>query len=215
MTRRKLGGLYLVVSPILPKDQLLFATEKALDGGVDLLQLSVGQEIEGMFDFANSLASLAAKHGIPFLVNNSLELATKTKAGGVHFDAYDVSPNEARQVLGNQSIVGYTINVDLRKIKWAENAGSDYVSFCSIFHQCPGGQCPIVSLDTVKNAVADTSISVFAAGGINLENLLAVLNVGVDGVVVTSAILKSEDPEQTAKNFKQIMSGYLKKIKAA
>ena len=49
-------------------------------------------------------------------------------------------------------------------------AGADYVSFCSIFHQCPGGQCPIVSLDTVKNATSPTKLSVFAAGGINLEN---------------------------------------------
>ncbi len=46
MTRcRKLGGLYLVVSPILPFEQLLFATEKALDGGVDILQLSADKEI--------------------------------------------------------------------------------------------------------------------------------------------------------------------------
>ena len=36
--------------------------------------------------------------------------------------------------LGSKSIVGYTVNVDLEKVKWAEQAGADYVSFCSIFH---------------------------------------------------------------------------------
>ena len=46
---RKLSGLYLVVSPILPVEQLLFATEKALDGGVDILQLSAGKETEDMY----------------------------------------------------------------------------------------------------------------------------------------------------------------------
>ena len=101
---------------------------------------------------ASVLAGLAKKHEIPFLINNSLELAKKVKADGVHFDAYDVSPVEARRVLGSRCIVGYTVNIDMEKIKWAEEAGADYVSFCSIFHQCTAAQCPIVPLETIKTA---------------------------------------------------------------
>jgi len=208
---RKLGGLYLVVSPILPLQLLISATEKALDGGVDLVQLSVTSDFEDRDFLANELARLAKKRNIPFLVNNSLELAVKTEANGVHFDAYNISPDEARQVLGKDCIVGYTVNVDLEKIQWAEEANADYVSFCSIFHPCSQGQCPIVSLDTLKNAAGKASISVFAAGGINLGNLLPVLNAGVDGVVVTSAILKSENPLQSAKSFKEIINKYNEK----
>ncbi len=89
-----------------------------------------------------SWLDLAKKHGIPFLVNNSLELAKEVKADGVHFDTFDVSPTEVRRLLGSESIVGYTVNVDLEKVKWAEQAGADYVSFCSIFHQCPGTSMP-------------------------------------------------------------------------
>ena len=212
MTRfRKLEGLYLVVSPILPLEQLLFATEKALDGGVDILQLSATKEIQETHVLASKLVDLAKRHGIPFLVNNSLNLAKEVKADGVHLDTFGVSPTQVRRILGNESIVGYTVNVDLEKVKWAEQTDADYVSFCSIFHQCPGGQCPIVSLDTIKNVAAHSKISVFAAGGINLENLFSVLDAGIDGVVVTSAILQSKDPEQTAKSFKQIISGYTKK----
>ncbi len=212
MTRfRKLGGLYIVVSPILPLEQLLFATERALDGGVDLLQLSAEKETQDITVLASVLSGLAKKHDIPFLVNNSLDLAAKVEADGVHFDAYDVSPKDARQVLGKDAVVGYTVNVELERIKWAEQVNADYVSFCSIFHQCTGGSCPIVSLDTVKNAASNTKIPVFAAGGINLDNLFAVLEAGVGGVVVTSAILKSENPEKTAKAFKQIIDRYREK----
>ena len=140
-----------------------------------------------------------------------MELAQRVKADGVHFDKFDVSPKEARKVLGKKAIVGYTVNTDLEKIKWAERDDADYVSFCSIFHQCPGGQCPIISLDTVKNATANAKIPVFAAGGINLDNLFSILDAGVDGVVVTSAILQSKNPEATAKEFKQIINRYYKK----
>src|SRR5208283_5283081 len=166
----KLEGLYLIASPIMPTEKLLYATEKALDGGVDILQFSAGKEIADMYVTASVLAGLAKKHGIPFLINKSLELAKKIKAAGVHFDSYDVSPVEARQVLGSHCIVGYTVNIDVEKIKWAEGAGADYVSFCSIFRQCTVAQCPIVSLETVKNARSLTKLSMFAAGGINLEN---------------------------------------------
>ncbi len=69
-----------------------------------------------------------------------------------------------------------------------------------------------MSLDTVKNVTSAANISVFAAGGINLENILLVLEAGVDGVAVTSAILKSKDPEQTARAFKQVIEWIRKKV---
>ncbi len=94
-------------------------------------------------------------------------MAKEVKADGVHMDTFDISPTEVRRLLGSESLVGYTVNVDLEKVKWAEQADADYVSFCSIFHSCSDGQCPIVPLDTVKKVAADSNISVFAAGGIN------------------------------------------------
>jgi len=208
----KLGGLYLVVSPLLPDEKLVFAAESALDGGVDMLQFSAGKDTKDKKNLASKLSVLAVKHGIPFLVNNSLELAKEFKADGVHFNTFDVSPEDVRSILGRESIVGYTVNIDLEKVKWAERAGADYVSFCSIFHQCPSAECPIVSLDFVKNVTAATNISVFAAGGINLENVFSVLEAGDDGIVVTSAILKSKDPKQTAKAFKQINGRHEKQV---
>jgi thiamine-phosphate pyrophosphorylase len=206
----KLAGLYLVVSPILPTEKLLYATEKALDGGVDILQFSAGKEIADMYVTSSVLAGLAKKHEIPFLINNSLELAKKVKADGVHFDTYDVSPVEARRVLGSHCIVGYTVNIDMEKIRWAEEAGADYVSFCSIFHQCTAAQCPMVSLETVKNARSLTKLSMFAAGGINLDNAHLVLEAGADGIAVTSALLQPENPQETAEAFKKMIDKYRK-----
>jgi thiamine-phosphate pyrophosphorylase len=207
----KLGGLYLVASPILPNEQLLAATKKALEGGVDLMQLSAGKETEDLNFLGTELSGLAKKHEIPFLVNNNLELTKEANADGVHLDSFGVSPAEARIVLGREAIVGYTVNFDLERIKWAEQAGADYVSICSVFHQCPGNLCPIVSLETVKKVTSATDLPVFAAGGINLENITLVLDAGVDGVAVTSAILKSKNPQQTANEFKQVIDKYGKK----
>lgn len=200
-----------MVSAILPTDELLFATEKALDGGVDMMQFSAGKEVADMHVLGSVLAGLAKKHEVPFLVNNNLELAKEVEADGVHFDTYDVAPTEARRVLGHDCIVGYTVNTDLDKIKWAQETGADYVSFCSVFNQCTATTCAIVPLETVRQAKSVTNLSIFAAGGINLKNAHLVLETGVDGIAVTSAILKSENPEQTAKAFQKIISQYNKK----
>jgi thiamine-phosphate diphosphorylase len=209
--QRELSGLYLVASPILPNEQLVDATEQALEGGVDILQLSATEKTAGLRTLSGELARLADQHHVPFLVNNNLELAKVVEADGVHLDAFDVSPAEIREVLGNEALVGYTVNVDLGRVQWAAQVGADYISFCSIFHQCPGGQCPIVPLDAVKQTAAEATVPVFAAGGINLDNLYSILDTGVDGVVVTSAILKANDPKQATKNFKQIMAAYKRK----
>ena len=202
---RRLKGLYLVVSPILPPKELLSATEKALNGGVDILQLSTGTEISDKRYFAGEIADLAREHEIPFIINNDLQLAKEVDADGLHFDAYETAPSEVRKTLGKERLVGYTVNVDLQKIQWAEKEAADYVSFCSVFSKCTAAQCPIVSLETVRNARSLTSLSIFAAGGINLDNAHLVLEEGVDGIAVTSALLKAKDPEQTARAFKEII----------
>jgi len=209
---RKLEGLYLVVAPILPVDRLLLATGKALRGGVDLLQLIVGDETSKMRAFAKSLSNLTKKHKTPFLINGSISLAKEIDADGLHFDNYDTSPTEAKLALGRECIVGYTLSNELERLKWAEEAGADYVSFCSVFPTCYPTQCQTVSVETVKTARSRTALPIFASGGINPDNAHLVLEAGVDGIAVTSALLKAKDPEQTARLLNEIIHNYRRDI---
>lgn len=209
---RKLEGLYLVVAPILPIDRLLLATEKALRGGVDILQLIVGDATFGMPAFARSLSDLTKKHKTLFLINGSLSLAKEIDADGLHFDNYDTTPSEVKQALGRECIVGYTLSNNIERLRWAEKAGADYVSFCSVFPTRSATQCQILSLETVKTARSRTSLPIFASGGINLDNANLVLEAGVDGIAVTSAVLEAKDPEQTARLLKEIIHNYRKGI---
>jgi thiamine-phosphate pyrophosphorylase len=208
----KLEGLYLVVSPILPVDRLLLATEKALRGSVDMLQLIVEQEFPEALRLARALSDLAGKHETPFLVNGSLRLAIEIHADGVHFDNYEIAPSQVEQTLGRECIVGYTVGNDLEKIKWAEEAGADYVSFCSVFQTRTANQCQIVPLETIREARSRTSLPIFAAGGIDLNNAHLVLETGVDGIAVTSALLKAKDPEKMAISLKEIIRSYRRNI---
>jgi len=206
---KKLEGLYLVADPTMPHSKLLDTVQKALRGGVDILQLwSPSQDRPKVLRLAQDLLELAEKYNVPLIINNDLEWAIEIGAHGVHFDGYDVPPADVRKRLGAESIVGYTLGNDLGKLKWAESVGADYVSFCAIFPTTSVTQCEIVPIDSIKRAKSISTIPVFASGGINLNNANLVLEAGADGIAVISAILKASDPEQAARAFKEIIRKY-------
>jgi thiamine-phosphate pyrophosphorylase len=202
---RRLEGLYLIVAPVLPFDRLLVVVEKALTGGVDIMQFVSGEEASDTVGFARDLSHLAKQHGVPFLINGRLQLMQESRADGMHFDNYDTTPGEVRRKLGGRCIVGYTLGNDLEKLKWAEDVGADYISFCSIFPTSSATQCEIVPIETVKAARSKTNLPIFAAGGIDLQNAHLVLEAGADGIAVVSAILKARNPDQVARTFKDII----------
>jgi thiamine-phosphate pyrophosphorylase len=198
-----LKGLYLVVDPRL--DPNLEATKLALAGGVDLVQLLGGKD--DMLEYARKLRHITRSDSIPFLVNNDVSLAKRVAADGVHIDEDHPSPDEVKRMLGGDAIVGYTCGTSLEKVHWAELAGADYVSFCSVFPSGTAGECEIVSLETVERARRGARIPIFAAGGITHENAARVLSTGIDGVAVVSAILTAPDPCASARQFKEILAG--------
>lgn len=204
---KKLEGLYLILDPTLPYQKLLDIAQKSLKGGVDILQLwASGQGRPELLKLAKTLMTVAEQYNVPLLINNDLKLAKEVNAHGIHMDEHNMTPDEVRKILGERSIVGYTLGNNLDKLKWAEAEGADYVSFCAVFSTTSVTQCEIVPLNVVRLAKSLTNMPVFASGGINLENAHLVLEAGADGIAVISAILKAPDPEKAARSFKEILN---------
>ena len=198
----------------MPHHRLLDVVEKALKGGVDILQLlTAGQKQSKPLELAKKLLGLANGYNVPLIINNDIQLAKEVGAHGVHMDRYAVIPADVRKAVGEQSIVGYTVGNDLERVRWAETVGADYVSFCAVFPTTSATQCEIIPLRTIRSTKSLTRLPVFASGGINLSNVHLVLETGVDGIAVISSILKAQNPEKTAKSFKEIIDKYKAKIK--
>lgn len=202
---KKLEGLYLVVTPLLPLRKLLTVVEKALKGGVDILQLIPGKASSQVSQFAKNLLNKARRYDVPLLINGDIQLMQRIQADGVHFDSYGVTPETVERIVGRKCTVGYTLGNDLERLKWSENVKADYVSFCSIFPTSSASQCEIVPIETLRAARSRTTLPIFAAGGIEPKNAHLVLEAGADGIAVISAILEARDPEQAAKSFKEII----------
>jgi len=203
-----------VVDPTMPHRRLLDIVEKALKGGVAILQLwAAWQKKSKPLELAKKLLNLANGYNVPLIINNDIQLAKEVEAHGVHMDRYNVVPADVRKALGEQSIVGYTVGNDLERVKWAETVGADYVSFCAVFPTTSVTQCEIIPLSTIRLAKSLTHLPVFASGGINLSNAHLVLETGVDGIAVISSILKAQNPEKVAKSFKEIINKHKHKTK--
>lgn len=203
MKRKISGGLYLVVDPSLGSDVILPKVEKAINGGVDVLQVwnnwSLHQNKQELID---SICSIAHAKDIPVIINDDWELITKTALDGVHFDRIPSNLNRIRQTIGKLFICGITCGNDLTTVQWADENKLDYISFCSMFPSSSGGACEIVKKETVQRARRTTSLPIFLAGGITLKNVDELTYTGMNGIALIAAIMKTDDPQTTTQAFK-------------
>lgn len=206
MTReRKIkGGLYLVVDPSPGIDHILPKLEQAIEGGLDVLQVwnnwNINQDKQ---ELINAVCKTAHAKNIPVLINEEWELLKTTLLDGVHFDNVPLNIDSIRQKIIRPFICGITCGNELTRVRWANDHRLDYISFCSLFPSLSSGVCEIVSKDTVIQARQLTSLPIFLAGGITLENLQELTSTGMNGIALISAIMKADDPQKVTRTFKQ------------
>ena len=196
------GGLYLVIDPSQGLHVLLPKVEAALKGGVSILQIwnnwNGNQDKAG---FIESICSLAHSYHVPVLINEDWSWLKNTSLDGVHFDNIPTHWDHIKQCISRHFLKGITCGNDSTRIRWAIEQQLDYISFCSMFPSSSTDTCELVSFDAVRQTREQTSMPIFAAGGITLNSIPHLLNLGVDGVAVISAITKAENPEELTRQF--------------
>lgn len=197
------GGLYLVIDPCLGLDAILPKLQKAIEGGIDVLQIwNNWNSHQNKQELLDSICSIAHANDIPVIINGEWELMMTTALDGVHFDDIPSNFKAMQEVIGKPFICGITCGNDLSRVHWAEENQLDYISFCSMFPSVSAGVCEIVRKEAVQQARQITSISIFLAGGITLENVNELADTGMDGIALISAIMKAGDPQKATQAFK-------------
>ncbi len=172
--------------------------EGALGGGVTFVQLrekSMGKE--EMLSEALGLAELCQSHGVPFVVDDDVEVALASGADGVHVGQSDTACVEARRILGPEKIVGVSAST-VDEAKKAEADGADYLGVGAVFPTGSKDDAVDVSLATLREICDAVSIPVVAIGGISTENVGKLAGSGIDGIAVISAIFAAPDKEHAA-----------------
>lgn len=175
-------------------ETLLSVCEQVLRNGATFLQLREKTlNKEEIRKEAVELQELCHRYKIPFVVNDSVEIAMEMDADGVHVGQSDIKDRDIRAILGSDKILGMTAKTVEQAIA-AEKAGADYIGTGAVFGSTTKKDAKNLSMEDLKKIAASVSIPVVAIGGINSENVLQLEGSGVNGAAVISGIFAAEDP---------------------
>ncbi|MGP4842800.1 thiamine phosphate synthase [Marinobacter sp. 1Y8] len=198
-------GLYAITDPdLLPDEHLIPAVEAAIRGGAVLVQYRDKTATDtDKLRRAKNLASLCRDARVPLLINDDAQLAQRAGADGVHLGQSDDDLVEARQLLGENAIIGVTCHADLELARQAIQGSADYVAFGRFFSSMtkPGASDAAVDILTQARKL---NHPISAIGGITLENAPLVLASGADLLAVIGGLFATDDIEARARAYSQL-----------
>lgn len=183
-----------------PGETLTAVCEKVLANGATFLQIREKDLDANTFEEeAKALKALCAAHKVPFVVNDSVEIALDMDADGVHVGQSDIKGRDIRAMIGPDKILGISAGTVAEAVA-AEKAGADYIGVGAVFGTTTKKNARNLSLAQLQEIRRSVSIPVVAIGGINASNIEELAGSGVDGVAVVSAIFAAEDPGAATAN---------------
>lgn len=186
------------------RQSLMEQVECALKGGVTCVQLREKELDEATFlAEAIQMKQLCARYGVPFIVNDNVEIAVKCGADGVHVGQSDMEAGHVRQMVGEKMMIGVSART-VEEALAAQAAGADYLGVGAMFSTSTKLDAHVLSHQTLRDICAAVDIPVTAIGGINEENMMLLSGSGVDGVALVSAIFAAEDIEAACRRLKTL-----------
>lgn len=185
-------------------------TQMALDacaGGVDWVQIRIkNQPFVQWKQSASEVKAAIQSTGAKCIINDNVYVALEIGAEGVHLGKSDMSPLDARKILGDKTIIGGTAN-DWDDIQRLADAGVNYMGVGPFrFTSTKQNLSPILGVQGYEQLMAqmdahNIKIPVVAIGGIQIEDIPLLIKTGVHGIAVSSAINLSENRTAAAQAF--------------
>ncbi|MDR2138398.1 MAG: thiamine phosphate synthase [Tannerella sp.] len=202
---RTAGGL-LFITHRTERYDYLQSVAMALEGGCRRIQLRMKDaspaEVEKT---AVRAMQLCEPFGAELYINDHVEVCRNIRARGVHLGKTDMPPGEARRMLGGDFIIGGTANTfeDIRRLN---GAGADYIGLGPFrFTTTKKNLSPVIGLSGYRQIMrqcreAGIRLPVFAIGGIEPDDIPGILDAGLSGIALSSAILRAQNPvEETER----------------
>ncbi|GGE57473.1 thiamine phosphate synthase [Priestia taiwanensis] len=205
MNVRELLQVYFIMGSNNCTRNPLHVVEEALQGGITLFQFrEKGDDAlsgEEYVTFAKEVQILCKQYGVPFIVNDDVELALLLEADGVHIGQEDDKVEEVRAKIGDKLLGVSTHNIE--EARYAIKCGADYLGVGPIFPTGTKKDTRAVQGTTVIESFRreGLTIPIVGIGGITAENAEVVVRAGADGVSVISAISLSDDAKARAEAF--------------
>jgi thiamine-phosphate pyrophosphorylase len=199
-----LSGLYAVTPDIAAESrQLVAAVRAVIAGGARVVQYRAKLDRQDEAVAAQILA-VCREAGIPLIVNDNVELAQKIGADGVHLGKDDVSPSEARALLGADVVIGVSCYDSLERAAGAADQGADYLAFGRFFPSRTKPLAACARVATLRAARSRFQAPIVAIGGITAANGAGLIEAGAGLLAVVDGVFGQKNPEQAARSIQNL-----------
>ena len=196
-------SLYFITdSTNYTEEEFLYRVEEALKGGATLLQLrEKNKSTREYIGLAEKVHAIAKRYNVPLIIDDRVDVALAVDAEGVHLGAEDMTIAQARNILGEDKIIGATA----KTVPWAldvYNQGADYLGVGAIYPTTTKVKTVLTSTDTLRDICKAVPIPVNAIGGLNKGNIDVLAGIPIAGICAVSAIMKADDPKTAVEELK-------------
>ncbi|MDT0126024.1 thiamine phosphate synthase [Paenibacillus sp. RRE4] len=195
--------LYLVMGSVNTTRDPVEVLRQAITGGITLFQFrekgTGALTGEARITLALRLREVCSQHGIPFIVNDDVELAVAVEADGVHVGQDDADAALVRARIGDGRMLGVSAHSAL-EARRAVQAGADYLGVGPMYPTRSKADAHAVlgPAGVAELRAAGIAVPVVGIGGIMPDTAAAVMAAGADGVAVISAIAGAADVHAAA-----------------
>jgi thiamine-phosphate pyrophosphorylase len=196
----------------------------ALEGGCRWIQLRMKDADESLMEETALIVQKMCKdYGATFIIDDNVHLVKKIKADGVHLGKNDMPIIEARGILGDDFIIGGTVNCFediLKNLSSTALAQKPIVNYfgCGPFRftSTKKNLAPILGLEGYENIISNMkrnniNIPLVAIGGIAKDDISDILKTGVDGIALSGSILRAENPVEEMRSIVEICKSFQNK----
>lgn len=194
-------------------EEQLFNIHQALDNGCDWIQMRFkNQKPKKAFALAEAVKFLCEEYLANFIINDDVHLAEQIAADGVHLGLSDTSVAEARIILGKTKIIGATANT-FEDIVQQINNGCDYIGLGPFrYTKTKNNLSPILGLEGYHSIItqmkdSQIEIPIYAIGGITLEDVDALMTIGVHGIAASGIISESNQKNKLITQLNEKLYG--------
>lgn len=203
----KLSGIYAITDEQLtPNETVVSQVQRALEHGASIIQFrdknSSDAEVE---DICKKLQTLCTQFDATFIIDDRAKLVKKIDADGLHIGKDDISLPEAREIVGDECIIGVSCYGSLHKAKKAQDEGADYVAFGSVFASPTKPHSKVIDLEVISQAKKELKVPVCVIGGIFSENIAKLIPHNPDMISMVSGVFGSDAIEENLSNIKQTL----------
>ena len=202
--------LYLITPPNVYGDDLdpfIGALRAALDAGdVACVQLRLKNVCDDVIlDVAGQLLPICHNHEIPLIMNDRADLANKADCDGVHVGQMDTPYIDARNLLGDDAIVGVTCHASTHLAMEAGEAGADYIAFGAFFDSTTKQRKFAAEPALLTQWQETMLVPCVAIGGITVKNCRPIVDAGADFIAVSAGVWNYPDgPAAAVKAFNEV-----------